>query len=285
MINITRLYCSRATPGDAIRYGQTPEGNLEGAEPLTHKVPLSAAERKPIVVWNVTRTCNLNCVHCYTDSRQQHYSGELSTQEARVMIEDLAAFGVPALLLSGGEPLMRADVLELAAHARGLGIRPVLSTNGTLITPSLATELKRSGFIYVGISLDGIGAVNDRFRGKKGAFEAAMAGFRSCVEVGQRVGLRLTLTRRNFRDLEPIFDFIERENINRACFYHLVYAGRGSDMRADDLTHEETRQAMDIILRRTACFQRRGLNIDILTVDNHVDGVYLYLKLLEEDAC
>jgi radical SAM protein with 4Fe4S-binding SPASM domain len=283
MIDISKLYCSRPTTGDAIRYGHKPDERLEGAEPLTHEVPPSAAERKPIVVWNSTRTCNLNCIHCYTDSRLREYSGELTTEEARVMIGDLAQFGVPALLFSGGEPLMRSDLLDLVAHSRELGIRPVLSTNGTLITPAIAGRLKRAGLIYVGISLDGIGNVNDRFRGKKGAFEAAMAGFRNCVEVGQRVGLRLTLTKRNLQDLDAIFDFIEREKINRACFYHLVYAGRGNKMLEDDLSHEESRQAMDIILRRTEDFHRRGLNIDILTVDNHVDGVYLYLNLLKRD--
>jgi radical SAM protein with 4Fe4S-binding SPASM domain len=283
MIDVTKLYCSRATTGDAIRYGQKSEGRLESAEPLTHQVPPSAAVRKPIVVWNATRTCNLNCVHCYTDSRLREYSGELTTAEAGAMIEDLAEFGVPALLFSGGEPLMRPDLLDLVGHARERGIRPVLSTNGTLITPSVAARLKSAGLIYVGISLDGMGEVNDRFRGKKGAFEAAMAGFRNSVEVGQRVGLRLTLTQRNFQDLNAIFDFIEREKINRACFYHLVYAGRGNKMREDDLTHAQSRQAMDIILQRTEDFQRRGLNIDILTVDNHVDGVYLYLQLLKKN--
>jgi radical SAM protein with 4Fe4S-binding SPASM domain len=283
MIDVTKLYCSRATTGDAIRYGQKSDGRLEAAEPLTHKVPPSAAERKPIVVWNATRTCNLNCVHCYTDSRLREYSGELTTAEARTMIEDLAHFGVPALLFSGGEPLMRPDLLDLVGYGRERGIRPVLSTNGTLITPAVAAQLKQAGLIYVGISLDGIGPVNDRFRGKKGAFEAAMAGFRNCVEVGQRVGLRLTLTQRNFQDLDAIFDFIEREKINRACFYHLVYAGRGNKLLEDDLTHAQSRQAMDIILRRTEDFERRGLNIDVLTVDNHVDGVYLYLQLLQKD--
>jgi radical SAM protein with 4Fe4S-binding SPASM domain len=283
MIDITKLYCARATTGDALRYGENSVGRLEAAEPLTHKAPPSAAERKPIVVWNATRTCNLNCVHCYADSRLREYSGELTTAEGRAMIEDLARFSVPALLFSGGEPLMRPDLLDLVGHARERGIRPVLSTNGTLITSAMAARLKQAGLIYVGISLDGTGEVNDRFRGKKGAFEAAMAGFRNCVEVGQRVGLRLTLTQRNFQDLNAIFDFIEREKINRACFYHLVYAGRGNKMLEDDLTHEQSRQAMDIILQRAEDFERRGLNIDILTVDNHVDGVYLYLQLLKRD--
>jgi len=281
VIDVTKLYCGQDATGDALRYGHT--SRPETGEPLTHKVPRSAAERRPIVVWNTTRRCNLNCIHCYTDSRDKLYPNELTTEEAKTMISDLARFGVPALLFSGGEPLMRPDTIELAECARQAGIRPVLSSNGTLITAEVARRVKSAGFIYVGISLDGIGVNNDRFRGKKGAFDAAMAGFRNCVEAGQRVGLRLTLTKRNFHDLDAIFDFIEREKINRACFYHLVYAGRANNLLTDDLSQEESRRAMDLILARAEDFVRRGLNVDVLTVDNHVDGVYLYLKLLEKD--
>jgi MoaA/NifB/PqqE/SkfB family radical SAM enzyme len=132
----------------------------------------------------------------------------------------------------------------------------------------------------VGISLDGIGEINDKLR-QGGAFDKAMEGFRNCKAVEQRVGLRLTLTRHNYKDLHRIFDFIEAENIDRACFYHLVYSGRGKE--SDDLTHEESRDALDIILDRTKDMHDRGLEKDILTVDNHVDGIYLYMRLLKED--
>ena len=199
------------------------------------------------------------------------------------MIRDLSGFQIPALLFSGGEPLARPDLFELVAYARSLGIRPTLSTNGTLITDETARHIKSAGFTYVGISLDGIGEINDRFRGVGGAFERAVRGFKACVGVGQRVGLRLTLTRHNFANLHGIFDFIEREQIDRACFYHLVYSGRGGQIAGDDLSREETRQALDIILERTEDFHRRGLNKEILTVDNHVDGIYLYMKLLAKD--
>ena len=131
--------------------------------------------------------------------------------------------------------------------------------------------------------MDGIGEINDRFRGVGGAFDRAVRGFKACVGVGQRVGLRLTLTRHNFANLHGIFDFIEREHVDRACFYHLVYAGRGGQIADDDLSREETRQAIDVILERTEDFHRRGLNKEILTVDNHVDGIYLYLKLRDKD--
>jgi len=274
MINVSRLYCGVASESDGLRYGHGGEGA---------PVP-SAAERRPVVVWNITRTCNLRCLHCYSDSAAERYPGELTTGEAREVIRDLAAFRVPAILFSGGEPLLRRDLFALVADARRLGLRPTLSTNGTRITGEVARRIREAGFTYVGISLDGIGEVHDHFRGMRGAFGRTIQGFRHCVAAGQRVGLRLTLTRHTAADLHRIFDFIEAERINRACFYHLVATGRGRSLAGDDLSHEETRAALDIILERTADFARRGLPKEILTVDNHADGVYLYLKLLKANA-
>ena len=178
---------------------------------------------------------------------------------------------------------MRGDLLTLIARATERGIRPVISTNGTLIDRARARQIKDAGVVYVGISLDGMEDVNDRVRGVRGAFRRARGGFEHLAAVGQKVGLRLTLTKRNFADLDKIFDFIEREGINRACFYHLVYSGRGGELFGDDLTHAESRTAMDIILERTEDFFSRGKDINILTVDNHVDGVYLFRALEARD--
>ena len=275
MIGVTKLYCGTATPGDALRYGR------ESARLPAHLLQF-AADKKPVVVWNCTRRCNLHCLHCYADAADRAYADELSTAEARAFIDDLAEFGAPVLLFSGGEPLVRPDVLALAAYAREKGLRPVLSTNGTLITREVAIRIKEAGVGYVGISLDGVGERNDRFRGRKGAFAAALAGIANCVAVGQRVGLRFTINRRNFEDVGAIFDLMEAENVDRVCFYHLVYSGRGSGMRADALTAAETRAVVDQIIDRAADFHRRGLAKDVLTVDNHADGVYLYLRLRRE---
>jgi radical SAM protein with 4Fe4S-binding SPASM domain len=147
----------------------------------------------------------------------------------------------------------------------------------------MAQRIKDIGVGYVGISLDGLREVNDKFRGKVGAFEAAMAGIQNCVAVGQRVGLRFTINSHNLAELDNIFDFIEEEKINRVCFYHLVYSGRGNQMVDEDVSPEESRQAMETIIRRTIDFEKRGLKKEILTVDNHCDGVYLYLRTLKED--
>lgn len=285
MINITKLYCDTDTIGDPIRYGSKTDANIkkpyEGIKEFD--TPASATQRKPVIVWNITRRCNLNCIHCYSDSHNIPYSEELSTCEAKKTIDNLAAFKVPAVLFSGGEPLLRADIFELADYAKGLNLRCVLSTNGTLIDKSRAEKIKKAGFSYVGISLDGIGETNDFFRGQKGAFEKTVNAFRNCIEINQKVGLRLTLTKHTLRDLHKIFDFIEKENIPRACFYHLVSSGRGSNISEEGLTHNETRQAVDIILERTEDFIKRKIYKDILTVDNFVDGVYLYLRLKEKN--
>ena len=282
MIDIGKLYCGGTSTGDGLRYGQEAAPDSHGNAP--HMRVLDAGLRRPIVVWSTTRTCNLKCVHCYTDSENKKYNNELTTEEGLKLIDSLASFKIPSLLFSGGEPLIRKDIFTLFDRAANKGIRPVISTNGTLIDKETAKNIKNAGIVYVGISLDGMEDVNDNFRGVKGAFSKAMKGFENCIAAGQRVGLRLTLTRQNYLDLNRIFDFIEREGINRACFYHLVYSGRGKDLYKDDLTHSESRDAMNIILARTKDYFKRGLDINILTVDNHADGVYIYLKLAEEKS-
>lgn len=270
MVGISRLLCDTNNFGDSLRYAKGVHGQRNGA----------AAGMGPVIAWNFTRTCNLKCVHCYSSSDAKKYSGELSTVEAKKFIDDCAAFKVPVLLLSGGEPLLRPDVFELVEHARARGIRTTFSTNGTLIDKDIARRIKDLGVGYVGISLDGLDKAHDAFRGKEGAFELALRGIRNCIEIGQRVGLRFTINKHNFHDLPNIFRLIEEEQIPRVCFYHLVYSGRGSEMMAHDVTHEESRQAMDLIIEKTREF---GERCEILTVDNHADTVYLYLKHLKTD--
>ena len=276
MIGVTKLLCGTATPGDVLRYGRE-------SRDLPHNYLQFARDKRPIVVWNVSRACNLRCVHCYAEAARGSSGDELTTEQAKAMIDDLAEFGAPVLLFSGGEPLLRPDLLELGRYARGKGLRTVISTNGTLITGELARQIKGADFGYVGVSLDGVGEVNDRFRGQDGAFEAALAGIRHCVAAGQKVGLRFTITRRNADQVPAIFELVERERINRLCFYHLVYSGRGSELIGEDLPRPEARALVDSIFDRTLDLCSRGLTKDVLTVDNHCDGVYLYLRVKRED--
>jgi radical SAM protein with 4Fe4S-binding SPASM domain len=207
----------------------------------------------------------------------------MDTAAGRAFIRDLADFGVPVILFSGGEPLLREDLFSLANLAREMGIRIALSTNGTLITSEVARQIKQVGFAEVGISLDGIGANNDHFRGRSGAFEAALTGIRNCVALGLRVSLRLTITYFNYQEIPAIFRLVEKEGIDRVCFYHLAYSGRGSSLREKDINHAQTRSVVDTICEHTLDLYQRGLHKEILTVGNHADGVYLYLKLRKDD--
>jgi 12,18-didecarboxysiroheme deacetylase len=276
MIGISKLYCGTVEPSDALRYGRH-SGNLP-----SHLLQFSK-DKRPVVVWNITRACNLKCVHCYAHATDESTSDELSTEEGRRMIDDLAAYGAPVLLFSGGEPLVRKDMPELAAYAVEKGMRAVISTNGTLINRSTAQTLKQIGLSYVGISLDGLEPVNDHFRGVNGAFRKALRGIENCQEAGIKVGLRFTINRRNVQEIPGIFDLLEDMEIPRVCFYHLVYAGRGSELVADDLSHEETRAAVDLIIDRTQELHAKGKPKEVLTVDNHADGPYLYLRMLREN--
>jgi len=265
MLNCTRIMHSQGSISDDLRYGR---GGV------------AKKDRKPVVVWTTSRRCNLHCLHCYTASEDVHYPGELSTDEGYALLDDLAAFGVPALLMSGGEPLYRPDFDKLARRAASLGLRVTLSTNGTLIDEAKAALLKEIGVTYVGISLDGPREVHDLFRQKAGAFDGAIRGVRHCRAVDLKVGLRLTLTQHTYRGLDTLFETIDQEGIERVCFYHLVYSGRGRKLQSVDLSHAETRDALDRILALTAERVKRGQKLEVLTVDQAADGPYLMLKAL-----
>jgi 12,18-didecarboxysiroheme deacetylase len=276
MIGISKLYCGTVEPSDALRYGR------KSSELPSHLLQFSK-DKRPVVVWNITRRCNLKCVHCYAQAKDQVFDNELTTDEGKNLIDDLSQYKVPVLLLSGGEPTIRKDLPELAAYAIEKGMRAVISTNGTLITQEMARVLKDIGLSYVGISLDGMEKIHDRFRGVKGAYRAALEGIKNCQDAGIKVGLRFTINKFNVDEIENIFNLLEDMDIPRACFYHLVYAGRGSKLVEEDLTHDETRKAVDLIMDLTKKLHDKGKEKEILTVDNHADGPYLYLRLLKED--
>ena len=276
MIGISKLYCGAVEPGDVLRY------HRESGKLPSHLLQFSK-DKKPVVVWNMSRRCKLHCIHCYSSSQDRLYPDELTTEEAKAMIADLTAFGAPVLLFSGGEPVMRPDLPELAQYAVDRGMRAVISTNGTLIDEEKAKIFKKIGLSYVGVSLDGTQKTHDRFRGMAGAFEAAMKGIRTCRDLGIKVGVRFTINRHTVAADPATLALLETENIPRCCFYHLVYSGRGSKLVEEDLSHAETRALLDLIMDRTRDLFSRGIPKEVLTVDNHADGPYVYLRLLKED--
>jgi heme d1 biosynthesis radical SAM protein NirJ len=239
--------------------------------------PTPARARRPpgpVVIWNLIRRCNLNCIHCYSLSCDKDFPGELSTAEAFAVMDDLRAFGVPVLILSGGEPLLRKDIFEISARAKAMGFYVGLSTNGTLIDRACADRIAEVGYDYVGISLDGIGEVHDRFRRQPGAYDAALGGMRLCHDRGIKVGLRFTMTERNADSLPAMLDLVDAEGIDKFYLSHLVYAGRGNRYREDDAYHRTTRAAMDLVFERCWDHVSRGIRKEFVTGNNDADGVY-----------
>lgn len=251
----------------------------EYMEQLTHPTPVRARRGsgpvKPVVIWNLTRRCNLKCRHCYTVSSDVHFPGELSHEQAMSTLDDLGQFGIPALILSGGEPLDRFDLFEIAAKARPMVKMLALSTNGTKIHGENADKVAEAGFDYVGISIDGIGATNDWFRGVDGAYNDAVRGVRECRSRGLKVGLRFTLTKDNHDQLPDLIKLCDDEDVDKFYLSHLVYAGRGDKHRGEDSDHSHTRAALDLLIDRAwASASGAARRLDIVTGNNDADAVY-----------
>ncbi|MCL4757041.1 MAG: heme d1 biosynthesis radical SAM protein NirJ [Rhodocyclaceae bacterium] len=244
---------------------------------LSHPTPAGPRRNPPgpVVIWNLIRRCNLTCKHCYSISADSDFPGELSTDEVFRVMDDLKAFRVPVLILSGGEPLLRKDLFDIARRAKSMGFYVGLSSNGTLIDESNISAIDEIGFDYVGVSLDGIGATHDRFRRLEGAFDASMKGIRLCQERGIKVGVRYTMTEDNAHDLPALLQLVEDEGIDKFYFSHLNYAGRGNKHRADDARHQTTRKAMDLLFETCLDLHRRGIEKEFVTGNNDADGVYM----------
>ena len=231
----------------------------------------------PIVIWNLIRRCNLTCKHCYSVSADKDFPNELSTKEVFHVMDDLKAFGVPVLILSGGEPLLHPDIFAIAQRAKAMGFYLSLSSNGTLINEANIEAIAKVGFDYIGISLDGLPTTHDRFRRCPGAFEKALQGIRWCQLYGIKVGIRFTLTQDNVNELPQMLQLAEEENIDKFYLSHLNYAGRGNKNRQDDVHHQMTRQAMDCLLANNWQMLQAGKTREIVTGNNDADGVYLLL--------
>lgn len=244
------------------------------ANPTPVRVRRTDRPVKPVVIWNLTRRCNLKCRHCYTVSADVDFPGELTHQQAMETLEDLGQFGIPALILSGGEPMDRRDLFDIAFRARDLVHMLALSTNGTKLHGETADRVAEVGFDYVGISIDGIGATNDWFRGVEGAYEDALRGVRECKSRGIKVGLRFTLTEGNHKHLPNLLKLCDDEGVDKFYLSHLVYAGRGDKNRGEDAEHQRSRWAMDLLLERAWAGVNGGRRLDIVTGNNDADAVY-----------
>ena len=247
----------------------------EGAYPKAN----DRKPRGPVVIWNLVRRCNLSCKHCYALSADHDYPNELTLAEVNAVMDDLKAFHVPVLILSGGEPLMRPDLFEIARRSHDMGFYTGLSTNGTLIDAAMADRVAAQGFGYVGISLDGMRETHDRFRRKQGAFDASLRAVRLLRERGVKVGLRYTMTDMNAADLPALLRLMQDERVDKFYFSHLNYAGRGNIHRGRDAHFAATRDALDRLFE--AAWSNATLPgaapVEYVTGNNDADGVYLLM--------
>ena len=229
----------------------------------------------PVVIWNLIRRCNLACKHCYTTSADIDFPGELNTGEVFAVMDDLKAFRVPVLILSGGEPLLRPDIFDISRRAKQMGFYVGLSSNGTLITPANIDTIADIGYDYVGVSLDGMEATHDAFRRSQGSFASSLRGVRLCRERGIKVGLRFTLTQDNVADVGPMLELMQAEGVDKFYLSHLNYGGRGNRNRKDDAVFAMTREVMNLIFE--TCMERlqNGHPAEFVTGNNDADGVYL----------
>ncbi|QCW03780.1 TIGR04347 family pseudo-SAM/SPASM protein [Natrinema pallidum] len=267
MISISKLLCDLDAEGDGLRY--------DAADDSEKPQITEEKQQRPVVVWNATRRCNLYCSHCYAGAETEAATGEFTTAEAKSFLDQLADFGAPVILFSGGEPLVRDDLVELVSYAADRGLRPVLSSNGTLITRETAAALRDAGLQYAGISVDGLPERNDRFRGEEGAFDAAVRGIEHCLEVGLKTGLRYTITEANAPDLEGVVDLLVEKGLDRFCFYHLDYGGRGAEIVDADLSPQAKREAIEQVADLTLAYHDRGEEIETLLVGNYADAAFL----------
>ena len=229
----------------------------------------------PVVIWNLIRRCNLACRHCYSISADTDFAGELSTTEVFTVMDDIYACGVRVLILSGGEPLLRPDIFEIAHRAKNMGFYVGLSSNGTLIGRHNIEAIAATRFDYVGVSLDGIAGTHDHFRRKAGAYDASLAGIRLARDASLKVGLRFTLTQDNACDLPALITLLDEEGIDKFYLSHLNYAGRGNVNRARDAFLQTTRSAMDLLFDTCWDHLQRGCEKEFVTGNNDADGVYL----------
>jgi radical SAM protein with 4Fe4S-binding SPASM domain len=273
MISLTKMLTGRATVSERITYR-----NDRSYIPT----PLRELRRNlsPVTIINVTGRCNLRCVHCYANAGNPA-KGELTTEELKRLIDELAELRIPVLLFSGGEPLMREDIFVLGEYATKKGIKCSLSTNGTLIDEEVAEKLRSAGFVYVGVSLDGLRETNDRFRGVKGAFERALNGLTNAKSAGIMTGVRFTVTKYNLHEVDDAISIVAEKEIPRFCLYHLVPSGRADF--SIDISLSERRRLIDYLSSISVKLVDEGYNTEILTVDNPADGIYVYLKVKERD--
>ncbi|MGC8949240.1 MAG: radical SAM protein [Thermoprotei archaeon] len=235
---------------------------------------------KPVISWNLTRRCNLKCLHCYINAITGPLADDLTREDALNVVDQMKDLGVPLIIISGGEPLIREDFFDISDYASSYGLRLALSTNGTLITSKIASRLRDLGFIYIGISLDSpIEEWHDKFRGVKGAYQSTINGIKNAINAGLSVGLRLTVTRFNINDVKSYIDLALQLGVSRITFYHLSSAGRAKSLKDWYITPLQYFSFMDYLIDISKKYAGK---LEIETTMAPFDGIYIAHKIAKD---
>jgi len=233
-----------------------------------------------IAIWNFTNRCNLSCLHCYSKAELDSVD-TLSTEKIMDTLPKLKENGIKFLIFSGGEPLTRHDIYDIAERCKELGIVTYLSTNGLYVKKSNAEKILDT-FNYIGISIDGSEKVHDAFRGLKGSFEASMKAVDLLNSYNKtKVGIRFTITKDTYDDLAFIFELAEKHNIPKVYISHLVYSGRGLDNLEMDLTKEQRVVAVNYILDKAFEYHKDKRDIEIVTGNMEMDAILFYDRFIK----
>lgn len=232
-----------------------------------------------IVIWNFTNRCNLSCLHCYSKS-DLDATDTLDIELIKSTIDEFVESKIKFIIFSGGEPLVRKDIFEIAQYAKNKGIITYLSTNGLYINPSNAQKIVDT-FNYIGISIDGDEQTHDHFRGLKGSYKKSIDAMKLIQSKGGKVGIRFTITKTTLDSLEHIFELSEKEKFSKIYISHLVYSGRGLENLKMDLSKEERIKSVKYIFNKVFEYQNNNKNIEVVTGNMECDAI-LFLQMVKK---
>lgn len=233
-----------------------------------------------IMIWNFTNRCNLLCHHCYSKA-DANGTDSLTLEQIEQTIPSMVNAGVKFVIFSGGEPLIRRDIFDIAAAMKKAGIMTYLSTNGMYISEKNAKQIVDT-FNYIGVSIDGTQEIHDYFRAQKGSYTKAIEGIKHIQEAGGNAGIRFTLTKETKDSFYKMFDLVEELGANKLYISHLVYSGRGLDNLKIDITKEERREYVEFIIDKAFEYYQEGKDIDLVTGNMEMDSILL-LKRFEKE--
>ncbi|OKY77210.1 MAG: Radical SAM superfamily enzyme [Candidatus Methanohalarchaeum thermophilum] len=273
MIVFSKLLGNKGTVYDAVR------AQKKKANEVDDDVIRFSSDLKPVVMWNITRACNLACKHCYLDAKNPH-PDELTKKQGFRLIDDLSDLKIPMLIITGGEPLASNNFFDYINYTNQKNLRTAISSNGTLITPEAAQRMKENEVRYVGVSVDGgIPETHNEFRGTKGSFEKTIEGIKNARDAGLRTGIRITLNKYNWDEVPKLLDYALELGVPRFCVYHLVPTGRGEGIMDWDISLSQRKKVLDFLFEKALELQDK--EIEIVTTDSPMDGVYILEKMKE----